>query len=788
VTRETVRTLNSRHRSARLRGRVNSAGAAVSVLLLCQALALAIQAIAVQQGRQQGDTGSREQLLGLSFAALSLTFASAVWVLMRPQLRRSVRNLAVVCLGTTTALQWRATDPLLFTGFDEQLHVRTLVDITTSHSLFQAHPLLGVSPHYPGLESLTAILEQLGMPTMAAATITVLLARLVLVLVLSDAVEQFTGSIRAGGFAVAIYAVSAQFVFFNSQFAYQTLALPLALAAVALVARARGAASPQPLLIAATTCLLAVAVTHHITSLLTAVFLALWAVAERDVAARRIRLAAFVAAASTVVWAILQWSLLSEYFGPLIDDIASQFLRGAHRAPFADPGGYATPMWERLLLVYCVVIVTLGVAVILVNYLPLRIAQRLTRRDGETAGPVSNQTKLLLLLVAIVPFVFASHGVPKAGEIGDRASSFLFLPFSFLLAKILAGRYRSRPPRALVRCSAVGLAIGVFLGGYLLGSGPDWARLPGEYLPSADGRSMDSETLAAVHWAGENLSTGSRIVADRVSSDLLASQARLWPVLGEQNRDVPSLYFADQWGPPQTDLVRQLSLRYLYVDLRLANELPHIGSYFHTGETPSPRQLTAAELTKFAGVTGIQVVYHHGPVSIYDLTNLGVPYLTSGWDQPAKPAPGSAYEIAAGMLLAVGIALLARTQFGGRVTGWIRSLHVAAGSALTFAAGLSALCIVSVLLTLGHCWLSPQFFASFWLAMVALILPSRVAAGSLSGVKLRPTGIEAAALTCIVLATVGAAATISIRSAYVADVEKVNSILVDPQATHQARR
>ena len=151
--------------------------------------------------------------------------------------------------------------------------MRMLADIDSSHGLFQPHPTLVVSPRYPGLESLTALVHQLGLPVMVAATAVTLVARLVLVLVLCDAVEHLTGSPRKGGLAVAVYAVSAQFTFFTSQFAYQTLALPLALAAVAFIARARWAHDPRPLLIGATVCLLAVAVTHHITSWLTAVFL-----------------------------------------------------------------------------------------------------------------------------------------------------------------------------------------------------------------------------------------------------------------------------------------------------------------------------------------------------------------------------------------------------------------------------------------------------------------------------------------------------------------------------------
>ena len=33
--------------------------------------------------------------------------------------------------------------------------MRTLSDILSSHSLFQPNPSLAISPHYPGLESVT---------------------------------------------------------------------------------------------------------------------------------------------------------------------------------------------------------------------------------------------------------------------------------------------------------------------------------------------------------------------------------------------------------------------------------------------------------------------------------------------------------------------------------------------------------------------------------------------------------------------------------------------------------
>ena len=141
----------------------------------------------------------------VSAGAIGLTFASALRVLTDAQLSRAARNAAVVCLGVVTAVQWRVSDPLLFTGLDEQLHLRTLRDILLSHSLFQPHPQLAVSSRYPGLEAVTVLFHQLGLPVMVAAVAVVLAARLALVLALCDAVEHLTGSPRAGGLAVAAY-------------------------------------------------------------------------------------------------------------------------------------------------------------------------------------------------------------------------------------------------------------------------------------------------------------------------------------------------------------------------------------------------------------------------------------------------------------------------------------------------------------------------------------------------------------------------------------------------------
>ncbi len=46
-------------------------------------------------------------------------------------------------------------------GFDELLHYRTVDNILTTRHLFSPNSLLPVSPYYPGMETVTAVLVQL---------------------------------------------------------------------------------------------------------------------------------------------------------------------------------------------------------------------------------------------------------------------------------------------------------------------------------------------------------------------------------------------------------------------------------------------------------------------------------------------------------------------------------------------------------------------------------------------------------------------------------------------------
>ena len=329
--------------------------------------------------------------------------------------------------------------------------------------------------------------------------------------------------------------------------------------------------------------------------------------------------AALVMGVAVAIWTAALAPRLEDYFVPIFSaavQSARTFLMGTGHHIFGASGGTPpTPYWERVVLVVYTVSCTLAALVCAW----IMLSRAIHKRDRMLG--------LLGALNLAFPITAASHFDPSVGELGNRAATFLFLPLALSCSLIIMRHPRvARSPigtRNLFRPAMLIALIGgtsiIYLGGILLGSSPDWIRLPGPYLPSADFRTQDPETLAAVDWAATHLPAGSTVAADRVPAVLLESEARLWPVNQPQQGFTPSqLYFSATWGPQETAIVKGLHIDYLYVDTRLANSLPMLGYYFAQGETAQSTRITVADVSKFAHVQGLTAVYHHGPVTIYD--------------------------------------------------------------------------------------------------------------------------------------------------------------------------
>lgn len=606
------------------------AGGLWGLLGLVTGLGILIDGIAVAVAPSNYGLG-----LWLFWPAVAGPNAVYAYALLSSRASGALRAAAVTLLGLYGTVLFHMSNPLVFGGFDEHLHERTLSDLLLGGGLFAPNPELAVSPNYPGLEIFTGALTRLsGVPLMVGAFVALLVFRLILIHAIYQGALTLNRSPRFGSLVVLIYATSPQFYFFNDQFAYQSMALPLGLAGLLLLRRAQlaGGRQARRLTALAVIVLGITVVTHHVTSWAVLAFLIGWTVTARRQNRSYLVFGCVFMAAAVALWTATVYTKMTAYLGPVMAQAGQQLNQmlggaGGQRQAFSNPGGMVTPEWQRALLIayalaYTICAITCGIIL-------LRRAFR-QRRTG---------IGMLGLISIVYPVTIAAHFLPSTGSMGDRASTFMFLPLAVAIAVVLAGDGRMPTPgRAgrlvrgrgrIVFAALIGIA---YVGGILLGAGPDWYFLPGKYLVVADERSQDPYTLAAVKWAASDLKPGTRVLADRVSADLLSGEARLWPLLNPENGvDISDVYFSPTWSSYQTNELRKLHVADIYVDQRYSQSLPQEGYYIFEGETSPERRLTTGDLSKFAHVRGLKAVYHQGPITIYSTAGLGVVPQQSGF-------------------------------------------------------------------------------------------------------------------------------------------------------------
>jgi hypothetical protein len=709
----------------------------------------------------------------LFFAAIVVPFAIFLTVLLIPRLG-SLREIIVAILGLYPAVVYRMSSPLVLAGYDEHLHAQSLNNLLLGGGLFSPNPLLPVSPYYPGLEIFTAVAVRLtGLPVVLTEALVVLLCRLLLVLIIYQAALLVSPSRRGASLVVAFYAISTHFYSFDSGFAYETLALTLGLGGIFLLRRAQLADQPaaRRLFFIASLALIATVLTHHATSWIVLAFLIAWAVMTRKGERKLLARAAVVMGVAVAIWTAPLAPRLVGYFVPILETAiqsARAFLTGTGHHIFGASGGAPpVPDWERVVLVVYTLSTTL--AALACAWIMLSRAFRNRDRVLGLLGALN----LAFLLTA------ATHFDPSVGELGSRAATFLFLPLALSCSLIIQRHPRviRRPAgphthfRPAVLIALIGGTAFLYLGGVMIGSSPDYSRLPGPYLPSADFRTQDPETLAAVDWAATHLPAGSIVAADRVPAVLLESQARLWPVTGPQQGFAPAqLYFSTAWGPQQTKIVKGLHIEYLYVDRRLTDSLPYLGYYFAQGETAKPTRLTVPDVTKFAHVPGLKAVYHHGPVTIYGTSGLGVVPKRAGFtkgNQTMGLGPFDAILGAAAVLL---IFLMRRRL------AWVKSIAQNVGVLGT------TLAVIAITIFVGGALLEFLLMPgpAFTLGAVATALVILAVRRRTRGLRLVPRvpiphRLDPLVLLGVVTGAAGLA--IAIHAAWITDVADVHAIL-----------
>src|SRR4051812_14049296 len=210
------------------RDRVGSHAATItSVGALAVSTGAGVFAIALADTAARFGSPVGEPLFWLGLATLFVPLAFRLVVSRVP---RGERLGATLLLVGGMYLVKVVHGPIRFVFFDEFSHLRTASDILASGRLFEPNPLLTVSPLYPGLEVATnAIASLAGVSVGDAGFVVIGAARIALALGLFLLLEHVSGSSRVAALGSLVYAGNPNFAFWSSQYAYESLALPLAI-------------------------------------------------------------------------------------------------------------------------------------------------------------------------------------------------------------------------------------------------------------------------------------------------------------------------------------------------------------------------------------------------------------------------------------------------------------------------------------------------------------------------------------------------------------------------------
>ena len=546
-----------------------------------------------------------------------LMFAPIAWRITAARgVTRAERITLAVGFGVLLYLAKLSYSPTRFVFHDEFAHVRTSADILRTHALFSLNPEIRVASHYPGLALVTDGLARLsGLSVFASGAIVVGAARVVLQLGLFLLVERLTRSTRAAALTACLYAANANFLYWSAQFAYESLALPLAVAALYLLSERdtgkRGFAA------AATIVLAMVVVTHHLTSIvLTAVLLAWSAVGllrRREGPAYAPLAPALMLTALTAAWLVFAAPRTIGYLGPVFDRALSQgwsLVSTGHgnRTLFANAGGPVAPAWERALAV--------ATQVTIVALLPFALLRR--RRSATRPSLTSLLVWSSLLYAALQPLRLTSGGQ----ELANRSGDFLFVGIGVALALLVV---EHRLPLRILRQRATAALLATFL--FAGGTAVSWSFAERLAPRAAAARGVPvvatADDLAAARWLLRTYGRSNRVATDvttglaftAAGQDVLSGASfgsHVWRIF-EPTTMTASVY----------DELSRSRVRFVVVQRRLSEGLPPAGGItFDSGEPGSidRRPVPRASLLKFSAARGLEQVYASGTIGIYRVT------------------------------------------------------------------------------------------------------------------------------------------------------------------------
>ena len=548
---------------------------------------------------------------------------------------------------------------------DEFAHWRATDEILSTGKLFQPNPLIHIIAQYPGLHAATAALvHATGLTIWKAATLLLILFHVTLVLGIAALAQALGFNNRMASLIGILYALNSSFLYFDTQYAYESMAITLVVWTLVAYVRAIRSQSREgragwgvlTVMLSAGT-----VITHHLSTLTLVLIMVLISLAlslpwpaKGEGWVRTAATAwslALITALTAGAWfhfvAPDTWTYLSPYLGQGFSELMQVVNRsGTTRQLF---GTSLSPWWEQK-SAYLVTVFALGLAVGGLLLIRARV------KDGQLPPGRRRALLLAFALLGLLYFPSTIFVLSTAGAEGARRSwAFTWIGLSILIGPAAvwlldwAGRNTHRWRRISLRSGLMAVLAIALVGGTAAGIAIFY-RFPGPFLYGSDARSVTPELLAASEWFSARFGIGNNIVTDRYTGLVFAS-------FGLQNTASPSagfpvynLYLAKPGALIEPGyLFSDLSLShytYLIVDARMAYDIPEVGVYF-TATDPASVQFHGNEspfygrLNKFNTVQWAVKVFQSDNYSIY---RLNLPTTQVSYQQQPPTSRGKALQ------------------------------------------------------------------------------------------------------------------------------------------------
>lgn len=575
------------------------------------AAGLLLVALAFELSREQRPGG-----LGLFWAGLLLAAVPTAVAVAFGRPTRNESAALLVLFGAGLYLVKVMNSPFRFTYADELSHVWNVDRILATGRLPTDNVALPVTTHFPGLETVTAgLASTAGLGSFTAGLVVVGVARCVLEIGLFAVFELISGSTRVGALAAVYFAFDPELLYWGAQFSYESLALPLALVVLtAALSRRRGhfvrdRRAARPWTAVGLLGIAALTPTHHVTSYAVAVVLVVLAIASFASQKRGWRAPwdlAVAAAAAGAAWFVFRATIVGTYLHDIFlaaYGSAKAIATGAAlpRKPFQSTL-YHVPIPERAVAIFGLLVIAL-----LVAYATWRRGKRVFRDPF---------TRLFWLSCCGYLASYALRFVPSAWEIANRASEFLLVGTSLVLA--FSGVHLAlRRAYGAAGIAVFAVVFGVGFASGVIGGWPPPAQLASPLEVATAGTTIEPQGFATAAWAKAALPAGARFVADESNGRLLFTIAGDRPSIG-LGPPTKAILQAPAFGAYELAVLRRSGARYVLIDRRkIAND--NILGYFFGRDDRAVPQIDPAIWLKFERASWADRVYDSGNILVYRL-------------------------------------------------------------------------------------------------------------------------------------------------------------------------